>query len=58
MTVRFGPVAKICQPAINGRFWHIASFRGDGSSSVAFGPKRTFSEQRLPNRIYEYAPWV
>ena len=22
MTVRFGPVAKICQPAINGRFWH------------------------------------
>jgi hypothetical protein len=21
MTVRFGPVAKICQPAINGRFW-------------------------------------
>jgi hypothetical protein len=56
MTVRFGPVAKICQPAINGRFWHIASFRGDGSSSVAFGPKRTFSEQRLPNRIYEYAP--
>jgi hypothetical protein len=25
-------------------------------SSVAFGAKRTFSEQRLPNRIYEYAP--
>jgi hypothetical protein len=26
------------------------------SSSVAFGAKRTFSEQRLPNRIYEYTP--
>jgi hypothetical protein len=26
------------------------------SNSVAFGAKRTFSEQRLPNRIYEYAP--
>jgi hypothetical protein len=23
---------------------------------VAFGAKRTFSEPRLPNRIYEYAP--
>jgi hypothetical protein len=28
------------------------------SSSVAFDPKRTLSEQRLLNRIYEYAPWV
>jgi hypothetical protein len=37
MTVRFGPVAKICQLAINGRFWSKAdvpatdsrgSFRG------------------------------
>jgi hypothetical protein len=28
MTVRFGPVAKICQPAINGRFWHKAEITG------------------------------
>jgi hypothetical protein len=26
------------------------------SNSVAFGAKPTFSEPRLPNRIYEYAP--
>jgi hypothetical protein len=26
------------------------------SNSVAFGAKRTFSEPRLQNRIYEYAP--
>ena len=26
------------------------------SNSVALGAKRTFSEPRLPNRIYEYAP--
>jgi hypothetical protein len=26
------------------------------SNSVAFGAKRTFSEQRLPIRFYEYAP--
>jgi hypothetical protein len=26
------------------------------SNSVAFGAKRTFSEPRLLNRIYEYAP--
>jgi hypothetical protein len=25
------------------------------SNSVAFGAKRTFSEERLLNRIYEYA---
>jgi hypothetical protein len=24
--------------------------------SVAFGAKRTFSDERLTNRIYEYAP--
>jgi hypothetical protein len=26
------------------------------SNSVAFGAKRTFSEPRLPTRIYEYTP--
>jgi hypothetical protein len=26
------------------------------SNSVGFGAKRTFSEPRLQNRIYEYAP--
>jgi hypothetical protein len=26
------------------------------NNSVAFGVKRAFSEPRLPNRIYEYAP--
>jgi hypothetical protein len=26
------------------------------SISVAFGAKRTFGEQRSPNRIYEYVP--
>ena len=26
------------------------------NNSVAFGAKRTFSEPRLQNRIYEYAP--
>jgi hypothetical protein len=26
------------------------------TNSVAFGAKRTFSEPRLLNRIYEYAP--
>jgi hypothetical protein len=27
------------------------------SNSVAFGAKRTFSEPRLQNRIYDYAPF-
>jgi len=27
------------------------------SNSVAFGAKRTFSQPRLQNRIYEYAPY-
>src|SRR5262249_13090523 len=37
----------------HGSKWHLGSFRGD-----AFGAKRTFSEPRFPNRIYEYAPWM
>jgi hypothetical protein len=31
--------------------WPFGSFRGD-----TVGAKRTVSEPRLPNRIYEYAP--
>src|SRR5262249_37365123 len=38
------------------RKWHIGSFRGDAAIRVASGAKRTLSEPRLQNRIYEYAP--
>jgi hypothetical protein len=37
-------------------FWPFASFRGDAAIQSLFAAKRTFSEPRLLNRIYEYAP--
>ena len=36
--------------------FHFASISRRRSNSVAFGPKWTFSEPRLPIRFYEYAP--
>jgi hypothetical protein len=43
------------EKVIESRRIRSSHLRGN-ASLVAFGAKRTFSEQRLPNRIYEYAP--
>ena len=36
--------------------WPFASFRDDAAIQSLSEAKRIFSEPRLPNRIYEYAP--
>jgi hypothetical protein len=35
---------------------HIAAIRGDAAIQSLAGAKRTLSEPRLQNQIYEYAP--